>query len=213
MLAVGTSSGAIFLVSLTTLQACPCWRTVLRLHAVSNSGWLPHITLIPFSGVRHVLRAETLPIKPSSAATAAIKMCLLGHTPHLFNTVVPRARHCNHGDLAAWQVHARLVGGHKTAVTALVTLSAREPGAPDALISASVDGTVAVWHPSTSSVKLPDKEVAPKTTFKAHDGEILSAALIASPVDSPEAGQLNLVTAGGSWMTSCWRLCLKCMFC
>ena len=94
------------------------------------------------------------------------------------------------------QVQARLTGGHKAAITRLVTLPAKEAGAPDALISASADGTIALWQPSTSAIKLPDKEIAPKMSFKAHDNEILSAVLIAAPSDSPEAGQLNLVTSG-----------------
>ena len=107
-------------------------------------------------------------------------------------------------------MHARLIGGHKAAVTTLNVLPGREAGAPDALVSTSVDGTVAVWHPSTAAVKLPDREVAPKATFKAHDGPVLSSALIASPSDSPEAGQLHLVTSGafhwyflGGWV-QCW---------
>ena len=42
------------------------------------------------------------------------------------------------------------MGGHKSAVTALLALPSREPGGPDALISAGADGTVAVWEPSAS---------------------------------------------------------------
>ena len=48
------------------------------------------------------------------------------------------------------QVHARLVQGHKGAVTALLALPNKEPGGPDALISAGADGTIAVWEPSAS---------------------------------------------------------------
>lgn len=94
------------------------------------------------------------------------------------------------------QVHARLGGVHKSAVTELITLSAKEAGSPDGLVSTAADGTVAVWEPSVSTIKLPEREITAKHSFKAHDGEILSAALIASPSDSPEAGQLYLVTSG-----------------
>lgn len=49
------------------------------------------------------------------------------------------------------QVHARLVQGHKGAVTALLALPSREPGGPDALVSAGADGTIAVWEPSANN--------------------------------------------------------------
>ena len=55
------------------------------------------------------------------------------------------------------QVAARLVGGHKAAVTALLALPSREPGGPDALVSAGADGTVAVWEPSASASATPDR--------------------------------------------------------
>ena len=60
------------------------------------------------------------------------------------------------------QVAARLVGGHKSAVTALLALPSREPGGPDALVSAGADGTVAVWEPSaTGSAANAERCAAP----------------------------------------------------
>ena len=88
------------------------------------------------------------------------------------------------------------MGAHKGAITALIALGGREAGAPDSLISTSADGTVAVWEPSSSTIKLPDREIAAKTSFKAHDGEVLSAVLLASPADAPDSGHLHLVTSG-----------------
>jgi len=48
------------------------------------------------------------------------------------------------------QVYAKLVGGHKGAVTALLPVGATAPGGPDRLLSAGADGTIAVWEPSTA---------------------------------------------------------------
>ncbi|KAK9807986.1 hypothetical protein WJX73_010745 [Symbiochloris irregularis] len=106
--------------------------------------------------------------------------------------------------LSSLQVQARLTAGHKAAVTSLVVVGAKEVGAPDILVSASADGSIAVWHPSTSAVKLPDKEIAPKLTFKAHDSEIHSALLIAAPSDSPDVGHLYLMTAGEDKRVAVW---------
>lgn len=64
----------------------------------------------------------------------------------------------------AMQVYARLVGGHKAAVTALQVLGSREEAGHDLLISASVDGSVAVWEPSSSAPQGPDKERLPKVS-------------------------------------------------
>lgn len=50
----------------------------------------------------------------------------------------------------AAQVYAKLVGGHKGAVTALLPLGSVAPGGPDRLLSAGADGTIAVWEPSTA---------------------------------------------------------------
>ena len=51
----------------------------------------------------------------------------------------------------AMQCYARLVGAHKTAVTKLVSVGGKEPGSPDALVSAAADGTIAYWQPSLSA--------------------------------------------------------------
>ena len=42
------------------------------------------------------------------------------------------------------QVYAKLTGVHKGAVTALLPMGSLEPGGPDRLISAGIDGTIAV---------------------------------------------------------------------
>lgn len=62
----------------------------------------------------------------------------------------------------ARQVHAKLVGGHKGAVTALAALAPAQPGGPDRLLSAGADGTVALWEPSAAAPREVDRETAPK---------------------------------------------------
>lgn len=47
-------------------------------------------------------------------------------------------------------MYAKLVGGHKGAVTGLLPLGSVAPGGPDRLLSAGADGTIAVWEPSTA---------------------------------------------------------------
>lgn len=49
------------------------------------------------------------------------------------------------------QCYARLVGAHKAAVTKLLVVGGKEPGSPDALVSAAADGTIAYWQPSMSA--------------------------------------------------------------
>lgn len=64
------------------------------------------------------------------------------------------------------------------------------------LISASLDGTVMVWDPSTSLPKGPEKEVPSKHTIKAHADGVLSMALFQAAVDTPDAQPLQLCTTG-----------------
>lgn len=60
------------------------------------------------------------------------------------------------------QVYARLVGGHKAAVTKLQVLGNKEENGHDLLLSAGADGSVAVWEPSSAAPSGPDKERLPK---------------------------------------------------
>ena len=60
------------------------------------------------------------------------------------------------------QVYAKLVEGHKSGVTGLASLGAREEGGPDLLLSCAGDGAVALWEPSAAAPAGPDKEVRPK---------------------------------------------------
>lgn len=64
------------------------------------------------------------------------------------------------------------------------------------LISASLDGTVMVWDPSTTLPKGPEKEVPPKHTIKAHADGVLSMALFQAAVDTPDTQPLQLCTTG-----------------
>lgn len=65
------------------------------------------------------------------------------------------------------QVYAKLTGAHKSSVTKLLVLGAREQGGPDFLLSCSADGTVAVWEPSAAAPQGPDKEISAKVTWAA----------------------------------------------
>jgi hypothetical protein len=66
------------------------------------------------------------------------------------------------------QVYAKLVEGHKSAVTGLAVLGGREEGAPDALLSCGADGAVALWEPSAAPPAGPDKEAKPKVRACMH---------------------------------------------
>ncbi|KAK9819592.1 hypothetical protein WJX72_000101 [[Myrmecia] bisecta] len=112
--------------------------------------------------------------------------------------------------VATLQIYAKLTGGHKSNVTAMLAMASKRPGGPDALISASVDGTVAVWEPSASAPKGLDKELAPKATFKAHDSGVLSMVFFQTAADSPDAGPMRLLTSGDDkklavWDTATWK--------
>jgi hypothetical protein len=54
----------------------------------------------------------------------------------------------------------------------MLPLASEVPGGPDMLLSASADGTLAVWDPSRSPMKGPDREIAAKHSFKAHDNGV-----------------------------------------
>ena len=75
------------------------------------------------------------------------------------------------------------------------------------LLSASLDGTVMVWDPSTSLPKGAEKEVPSKHTIKAHADGVLSMALFQAAVDTPDAQPLQLCTTG-PLHTVC---CASCM--
>ena len=64
------------------------------------------------------------------------------------------------------------------------------------LISASLDGTVMVWDPSTTLPRGPEKEVPAKHTIKAHADGVLSMALFQAALDTPDAQPLQLCTTG-----------------
>lgn len=72
-----------------------------------------------------------------------------------------------------------------------------EPGGPDRLISASADGTIAVWTPSAKT-RTPDAEHCPVASFKAHEGPVLSLTFFRLLVSTPEQPELQLATSGES---------------
>ena len=88
------------------------------------------------------------------------------------------------------------VQGHTKAVTALLPLSNPRPGGGDMLISASLDGNLLVWDPSTMLPRGPEKEITSKLAIKAHADGVLSMALFQAAIETPDAQPLHLCTAG-----------------
>lgn len=64
------------------------------------------------------------------------------------------------------------------------------------LISASLDGNLLVWDPSTMLPKGPEKEITSKLTIKAHADGVLSMALFQAAIETPDAQPLHLCTTG-----------------
>lgn len=108
-------------------------------------------------------------------------------------------------------VYGKLAGAHRGAITSLLVLGSEEPGGPDRLISASADGTVALWDPSRTPRRGAEREIAHVRSFKAHEGGVLSAALFVGYAgEAPEGLPLRLMTTGAdrkvsSWDVATWR--------
>lgn len=64
------------------------------------------------------------------------------------------------------------------------------------LISASLDGNLLVWDPSTMLPKGPEKEITSKLAIKAHADGVLSMALFQAAIETPDAQPLHLCTTG-----------------
>ena len=75
------------------------------------------------------------------------------------------------------------------------------------LVSASLDGSLMVWDPSTMLPKGPEKEIASKLTIKAHADGVLSMALFQAAIETPDAQPLHLCTTGQLTGNSCTVHC------
>jgi hypothetical protein len=64
------------------------------------------------------------------------------------------------------------------------------------LLTAGADGSVAVWDPSRSATKGPDREIAPKHSFKAHDSAVHAMTYFLTYTEKPDPPVLRLATAG-----------------
>ncbi|KAL4855688.1 hypothetical protein ACK3TF_003771 [Chlorella vulgaris] len=107
-------------------------------------------------------------------------------------------------------VYGKLSGAHGKAVTAMLPLASEVPGGPDMLLSASADGTLAVWDPSRSPMKGPDREIAAKHSFKAHDNGVQAMAYFLSYTEKAEPPVLRLATTGDDrrvhmWDVASWK--------
>jgi WD40 repeat protein len=104
-------------------------------------------------------------------------------------------------------VFGKLSGGHKGSITAMTVVSGDFPGAPDMLITASTDGTIAIWDPSRSPARGPDREMSPKVSYKAHDGSVNSVALFLAHDDgTPAPPPLRLATVGEDKKIAFWEV-------
>jgi WD40 repeat protein len=95
-------------------------------------------------------------------------------------------------------VFAKLAGGHRGSITALLPFAAADgPMGPDRLLSASSDGSIAIWDPSRTATRGSDREFPPVRTFKAHDSGVRDAAffltLDASTTTAPPPSALTAV--------------------
>lgn len=63
----------------------------------------------------------------------------------------------------------------------MLPLASEKPGGPDMLLTASADGTLAVWDPSRTQVRGADREVAARHAFKAHDSGVTVRGTAAAP--------------------------------
>ena len=109
-------------------------------------------------------------------------------------------------DPQRFTVYAKLQG-HKGAVTALLPLAAEAEGGPDLLVSASADGTLAVWDPSRTPARGPDRELPPQRQWKAHDGGGVAAAAffaVRDPSGQALAPALRLATVGEDKKLAVW---------
>lgn len=97
--------------------------------------------------------------------------------------------------------------GHKSAVTSLTPLASESVGGPDLLISTSADGTVAVWDPSRTPARGPDRELAPARQWKAHDSACSAAALFLSrDAGAGLVPMLRLATVGDDRKLAVWKV-------
>ena len=70
-------------------------------------------------------------------------------------------------------VFAKLSGGHRSSITSLQVIGSEDgPAGPERLVSASADGTIAIWDPSKSPMHGSDREISPIKTLKGHDAAI-----------------------------------------
>lgn len=104
-------------------------------------------------------------------------------------------------------VFGKLSGAHKGSITAMTVVSGDFPGAPDMLITASTDGTIAIWDPSRSPARGSDREMSPKVSYKAHDGSVNSMALFLAHDDgTPAPPPLRLATVGEDKKIAFWEV-------
>ncbi|KAL4432170.1 hypothetical protein ABPG77_005932 [Micractinium sp. CCAP 211/92] len=103
-------------------------------------------------------------------------------------------------------VYAKLSGAHGKAVTAMLPLASEAPGGPDMLLTASADGTLAVWDPSRTPVRGADRELAPRHSFKAHDNGITAMTYFLAYTEKPEPPVLRLATTGDDKRVHMWEV-------
>lgn len=77
----------------------------------------------------------------------------------------------------------------------MLPLASEKPGGPDMLLTASADGTLAVWDPSLTAVRGADREMSAKHSFKAHDSGVAVSAGVHDELRTV-VGQVGRETGG-----------------
>lgn len=104
-------------------------------------------------------------------------------------------------------VYAKCAGGHTKSVTAMQVIGPAVPGGPDRLVSASADGSIAVWDPSHSAKSLKSGDISPVNVFKAHEGGVFDLAVFGVPFVSDEGRLLlnpHIASVGANKQISVW---------
>ena len=99
-----------------------------------------------------------------------------------------------------------LVSPSKSPSTCIVALSGASASGGDKLLAGTTDGGVLVWDPLGGGT---GRDVSPQTSHKAHEGAVLSVALLPPRPDRPvrpEGSSLRLATLGAENRVAIWAL-------
>lgn len=107
-------------------------------------------------------------------------------------------------------LYGKCTGGHSKAVTAMKVIGPSSPGGPDRLVTASADGTLAVWDPSITARSMTGSaiDISPSKTVKAHDGGVHDLEFFGLPkiaADGRVALQSYVASVGADKQLATWN--------